>query len=137
MIKTYSELIKIPTYIERYRYLRINSSIGEETFGFRRYVNQYLYKSDFWKDFKFEMVERDNCCDLAMEGHEIVGSILLHHINPITYDDIVLKRSCVFDPENVVCTVLNTHNAIHYGSEVLLTTDPIVRLPNDTCPWRK
>lgn len=135
--KTYSELMKLETFIERYRYLRIGGAIGEETFGFDRYLNQVLYKSDEWKRFRNRIILRDNGCDLACEGYEIVGKILIHHINPITVEDVIRRDPKIFDEENVIATSLNTHNAIHYGDEGLLATEPIVRRPNDTCPWKQ
>lgn len=138
MIKTYSELIKIPTFIERYRYLRIGGRIGERTFGHDRYLNQILYNSDEWKEFKRGIVIRDKGCDLACEGHEVLeGPILVHHINPISVEDILNRDPKVFDPENVISTILNTHNAIHYGDESKLIIAPIERTRNDTCPWRR
>lgn len=136
-IKTYSELITIPTFIERYHYLKLGGRIGEETFGYDRYLNQILYTSIDWKRFRRDMIVRDMGLDLACEGYEIVGKILVHHINPITIDDVLQRRPMIFDPENVVCVSLNTHNAVHYGDESLLITDPIIRTKNDTCPWRK
>lgn len=136
-IKTYSELITIPTFKERYNYLRIGGAVGKETFGYDRYLNQILYKSDEWKSFRQSMVLRDKGNDLACEGFEIYGRILLHHINPITVEDVLERRPCVFDPENVITTTLNTHNAIHYGDESLLITEPITRTKNDTCPWKR
>lgn len=136
MIKTYSELIRIPTFEERYRYLRLYGSVGEETFGFKRWVNQEFYHSDKWLRFRDKIIIRDNGCDLAVKGFEIYGPIIIHHLNPITYDDILNQNPCVFDPDNVVCTKLSTHNAIHYGDETLLPKLPVERTKNDTCPWR-
>lgn len=136
-IKTYSELMTIPTFIDRFRYLKIGGRVGEETFGFDRYLNQTLYRSMEWKRFRRDMILRDNGCDLACDDYEIVGKILLHHINPITIDDVVRRDPKIFDPENVICTTLNTHNAIHYGDESLLMTEPITRTRNDTCPWKR
>lgn len=135
--KTYSELITIPTFIERYRYLKIGGSVGEETFGYDRYLNQILYKTPEWRRFRRDIILRDNGCDLACEGYEIHERIIVHHINPITVEDVLKRHPKIFDPENVVCTWLRTHNAIHYGDESLLFTEPITRAPNDTCPWRR
>jgi hypothetical protein len=135
-IKTYSELITIPTFVERFRYLKLGGVIGEETFGFDRYLNQMLYKSQRWISTRDYVIIRDNGCDLAMEGHDIRGKILVHHMNPITIDDILHERDCVFDPEFLISTMLSTHNAIHYGDESLLVVAPIERRQNDTCPWR-
>ena len=136
-IRTYSELITIPTFEERFEYLKLNGLVGLETFGHDRYLNQILYNSPEWRRFRPEIIVRDNGCDLACEGYEIFGKILIHHINPITAKDILNRNPKVFDPENVITTVHNTHNAIHYGDENLLITAPIERSRNDTCPWRK
>ena len=136
-IRTYSELITIPTFEERFEYLKLNGSVGLETFGYDRYLNQILYNSQEWRRFRPEIIVRDNGCDLACDGYEIFGKILIHHINPITAQDILNRNPKVFDPENVITTVHNTHNAIHYGDENLLITAPIERSRNDTCPWRK
>lgn len=136
-IKTYSELITIPTFLERYRYLKIGGRIGEETFGYDRYLNQTLYRSPEWKRFRRDMILRDNGLDLACDGYEIYEKILVHHIDPITPRDVIRRDPKIFDPENVVCVSLNTHNAIHYGDESLLMLDPIVRTKNDTCPWKR
>lgn len=136
-IKTYSELIMIPTFLERYQYLKIGGRVGEETFGYDRYLNQTLYRSPEWKRFRRDMILRDNGLDLAHDDYEIVGKILVHHIDPITPKDVIRRDPKIFDPENVVCVSLNTHNAIHYGDESLLMLDPIVRTKNDTCPWKR
>lgn len=135
-IKTYSELITIPSFLERYRYLKLGGSIGEETFGFDRYLNQTLYRSPEWKRFRRDIIIRDNGMDLAFDGYEIIGKILVHHINPLTIQDVIRRDPKIFDPENVVCTSMNTHNAIHYGDESLLMIEPVVRTKYDTCPWR-
>lgn len=138
MIRTYSELIKLPTFLDRFRYLQIGGKVGVETFGYDRYLNQMLYRTTEWKRFRNEIIIRDNGCDLACEGYDIVGQkILVHHINPISVEDVLLRDQKVFDPENVISTTLNTHNAIHYGDESLLITEPIERKPNDTCPWKR
>ena len=136
-IRTYSELITIPTFEERFEYLKLNGSVGLETFGHDRYLNQILYNSPEWRRFRPEIIVRDNGCDLACDGSETFAKILIHHINPITAQDILNRNPKVFDPENVITTVHNTHNAIHYGDENLLITAPIERSRNDTCPWRK
>ena len=135
-ITTYSELIEIPSFLERYRYLKLGGFVGEETFGFDRYLNQTLYRSPEWKRFRRDIIIRDNGMDLACEGYEIVGKIMVHHINPITMQDVIRRDPKIFDPENVVCTSMNTHNAIHYGDESLLMIEPVVRTKYDTCPWR-
>lgn len=138
MNKCYSELIQIPTFIERYQYLKLNGNVCEETFGRDRYINQILYHSEEWRQFRPKIIVRDNGCDLACEGYDIPDGvlILIHHINPITVRDIETRDPKVFDPENVVSTILNTHNAIHYGDESLLCQEPITRTPYDTCPWK-
>ena len=135
--KTYSELIQIPSYVERYRYLRIGGKAGEITFGNERYLNQILYKSHEWKVFRRDIIIRDLGCDLGLEGYTIVGVPIVHHINPITVEDIYNRAYCVFDPENTITVARRTHNAIHYGDEELLLIDELVeRKPNDTIPWR-
>lgn len=135
--KSYSELIRLPTFLERYRYLKISGRIGEDTFGYDRYLNQTLYRSAEWKRFRREIIVRDEGRDLGCEGYEIVGNTLVHHINSITIEDVLNRDPKIFDPENVICVSHNTHNAIHYGDENLLITEPVIRKPNDTCPWKK
>lgn len=135
--KSYLELIQIPTFQERYEYLKIGGRIGEETFGFDRHLNQTLYRSSEWKRFRRQIIIRDKGCDLGCEGYELYDKILIHHINPISINDVLNRVSCIFDPNNVICTSLNTHNAIHYGDSELLVTEPIERTKNDTCPWKK
>ena len=136
MIRTYSELITLPTYEERFKYLSLKGEVGKVTFGYDRYLNQYLYNSPEWRRFRRDIIIRDKGCDLACEGYEIHIRALIHHINPITVEDIINRHPSVFDPENVITTIHNTHNAIHYGDESLLITAPIERSRNDTCPWR-
>lgn len=137
IIKSYSELIKIPTYKERFEYLKLDGIVGKDTFGYDRYLNQAFYNSPEWRRFRRDIIIRDNGCDLACEGYEIRGKIILHHINPITQDDLISRRRDVlFDPENIICVTHNTHNAIHYGDASLLLTGPIIRTANDTCPWK-
>ena len=135
-IRCYSELIKIPSFIERFRYLKLEGIVGAETFGYDRYLNQILYRSDDWKLFRRDIILRDKGCDLGCEGYEIYGGIIVHHINPITVEDVLNRNPMIFDPENVISTKLGTHNAIHYGDESLLITEPIERSKYDTCPWR-
>ena len=139
IIKTYSELIQLETFEERYEYLRLGGRVGEETFGFDRYLNQKLYKDQEWLSVRDDIIIRDNGCDLGMPGHEIPEGvrILVHHINPITKQDILDRHPKLFDPENLISTIKNTHDAIHYGDESLLITAPIERSKNDTCPWRR
>ena len=134
--KSYSELITIPTFEERFEYLQLKGSVGKDTFGYDRYLNQMLYRSPEWKKLRNQIIIRDCGCDLACEGYEIYGRILIHHLNPITVDDVLDRSRKVFDPNNLVCITHNTHNAIHYGDASLLVTGPIVRTKNDTCPWR-
>lgn len=136
-IKTYSELIRLPTFEERFQYLKLDGKVGEETFGSRRYLNQEFYHSREWLSFRDSIIIRDDGCDLALEGFNIFGSVLIHHLNPITFEDILNRSHCIFDPENVVCTKKITHDAIHYGDENLLIVSPHERQKNDTCPWRQ
>lgn len=137
-IKTYSELITLPTFEERYRYLRLSGSVGKETFGFDRYLNQLFYqRSQLWKRIRDEVIIRDCGCDLGIEGREIYGRVLVHHMNPIGVDDLLHESDFLLNPEFLICTTHNTHNAIHYGDENLLIRDPIERTKNDTCPWRR
>lgn len=136
-IKTYSELITLPTFRERFRYLKIGGRVGEQTFGWDRKINQYFYqRSDEWKSVRDYVIVRDNGCDLGIEGYDIYSHIIVHHINPITVEDIRMQSAYLLDPEFLICTSLNTHNAIHYGDESLLYTSLIERTKNDTCPWR-
>lgn len=135
-IRTYSELILLPTFEERYEYLRLGGRVGEDTFGFDRYLNQVFYKSPEWLDVRDYVIVRDNGCDLGISGREIRGRILVHHMNPLTKDDILSRSKYLLDPEYLISTVKRTHDAIHYGDEELLVKDPIERTKNDTCPWR-
>ena len=134
-IRTYSELITMPSFEERYRYLKLDGVVGEKTFGFDRYLNQLFYSSKEWKTIRNFVITRDNGCDLGMEGHDIYGKILVHHMNPISKDDILGRSEYLLDPEFLISTIKNTHDAIHYGDESLLITAPIQRSKNDTCPW--
>lgn len=136
-IRTYSELIQLETFEDRFEYLKLGGKVGEETFGSDRYLNQLLYKLPEWRSTRDYVIVRDNGCDLAMPDREIVSdNILVHHMNPITVKDIIERSEYVLNPEYLICTTLNTHNAIHYGDSELLYKDPIVRSKNDTCPWR-
>lgn len=137
MNKTYSELITLPSFKERFLYLKLDGVVGKETFGFKRWLNQEFYHCDEWLRFRDNIIIRDGGCDLGVPGYDIYGPVLIHHLNPITCEDILHRNPCVFDPENVICTRLKTHNAIHYGDESLLALAPIERSRNDTCPWRK
>ena len=136
IVKTYSELIRLEKYMDRYQYLMLNGRVGQETFGYERFLNQSLYKSYEWRSVRDEVIVRDHGCDLGMEGYEIYGSIIVHHMNPITMDDIQNRNEDIFNPEYLVSTSFSTHNAIHYGDEGLLITEPIIRTKNDTCPWK-
>ena len=131
--------MKLPTFKERFEYLRLNGRVGAETFAFRRMFGQRFYQtSKEWKHVRDEIILRDNGCDLGVPGREIYGErIIIHHINPLTLEDIERHSDKLFDPENLITTVHNTHNAIHYGDSSLLILDPIVRTKNDTCPWKK
>lgn len=138
-IRTYSELIKIPTFEERYEYLRLGGRVGAATFGFDRYLNQIFYKSDDWLDSRDEVIIRDCGCDLGIPDREIPPGmrILVHHMNPLTEYDIIHRTKYLLDPEYLITTIDNTHNAIHYGDRSLLMAfAPIERKPFDTCPWR-
>lgn len=138
IIRTYSELMTLPTFEERYRYLRLGGRIGEETFGFNRYLNQKFYRSDKeWLAVRDFVIVRDHGCDLGIEDREIIGhNVIVHHMNPITMEDIINRTKLLLDPEYLISTIDNTHKAIHYGDESLLITAPIERSRNDTCPWR-
>lgn len=135
-IKTYSEMCSFSTFIERFNYLKLNGRVGVETFGFDRYLNQVLYCSQEWKRFRRQVIIRDNGCIFGLDGYDIVGRLIVHHINPITLEQIEQRDPMVFSMENVVCVTHNVHEAIHYGDESLIPTDPIIRKPNDTCPWK-
>lgn len=136
-IRTYSELMSFSTYEERFRYLKLDGEVGKDTFGFDRYLNQIFYKSPEWKSLRDHIIIRDMGCDLAIEGREIYGRILIHHMNPITKEDVLNRSDLLLNPEYLICTSKLTHDAIHYGDEDLLIKDPVVRRPNDTCPWKK
>lgn len=135
-IKTYSELVKIPTFEQRFEYLRLNGRVGEDTFGFDRYLNQIFYRSKEWHSVRDKVIFRDNGCDLGIAGREIYGKILIHHMNPITKDDILQKSKFLLNPEYLITVSKITHDAIHYSDSNILYTNPAVRKKNDTCPWR-
>lgn len=137
IIRSYSELITLPTFEERYEYLRLDGIVGEETFGFDRYLNQAFYKSDAWLSVRDYVIIRDCGCDLGIPDHKIYGQrVLVHHMNPITKEDVLHRSKFLLDPEYLITTIKNTHDAIHYGDEGLLITAPIERRKNDTCPWK-
>jgi len=136
--RCYSELIKLKSFQERLEYLLLHGSVAKETFGYERYLNQLLYHCPEWKSVKRKIILRDNGCDLGCEGYEIYKNAIIHHINPITVEDILQRSQMVFDPENLITTKLDTHNLIHYGSENDIFTKSFVdRSPNDTCLWRR
>lgn len=135
-IKRYSELIQIPTFEERYEYLRLFGQVGNETFGFDRYLNQQFYRSKEWRDLRHHVFVRDGGCDLGIEGRDIFGRYTIHHMNPITIDDISEATEFLLNPEYLITVSYDTHNAIHYGDKNLLVTEPIERKAGDTCPWR-
>lgn len=137
MIRNYSELITLRTFKERFEYLKLDGVVGEETFGFDRYMNQIFYKSNEWASVRREVIIRDNGCDLGVDGYEIHGKILIHHMNPINLSDIIHKTDELLNPDYLITTVLSTHNAIHYGDASLLPALPIERRANDTCPWKR
>ena len=137
IIRTYAQLITFPTFEERFKYLQMNGTVGRETFGWDRYLNQVFYKSPKWKAARDFVIMRDNGCDLGLEGYDIHGKVLVHHLNPITIEDIESENASLFDPNNLICVSHNTHNAIHYGGANLLPKAPITRSKNDTCPWKR
>lgn len=134
--RSYSELLQFKTFEERYQYLRLVGEVGNPTFGYDRYFNQLFYHSSEWRRTRNQIILRDNGCDLSMPDYEIHGRIYIHHINPITKQDVEEFSDNLFDPENLVCVTFDTHNAIHYGDERTLPKIPIERVPGDTCPWR-
>lgn len=138
MIRTYSELIKLPTFDERFEYLKLKGKVGFETFGYDRYLNQNFYKSSLWRSVRNRVINRDMGRDLGVEGYEIYGKIIIHHMNPITVDDIEESSIYLMNPEYLICVSNDTHQAIHYGDRNLLAERSIVkRFPNDTCPWKQ
>ena len=136
-IRTYSELITLPTFEERFRYLQLGGKVGEDTFGHDRYLNQMFYTSDEWRRIRRDVIVRDNGCDLGIQDREIHGLIIIHHMNPITIEDIINRSEFLLNPEYLISTVKNTHDAIHFSDERILITDSIERRPNDTCPWKR
>lgn len=139
IIRTYSELSQLKTFRERFEYLKLSGVIGEETFGHDRYLNQLLYKDREWLAVRDRVIVRDGACDLGVEGHEYVEgeTVIVHHMNPITIEDVLERKPYVFDPEYLVSCRLRTHNAIHYSDSSILTIEPIERFENDTCPWKR
>ena len=135
MIRIYRDLKQLPTFQERFEYLKLNGKVGEETFGFDRYFNQRFYRSKEWKDVRNYVIARDYGCDLAIFDREIFGKVLIHHMNPISLDDIRHSSDYLLNPEYLICVSKQTHDAIHYGDSSLLILEPIVRKPNDTILW--
>lgn len=136
MIRTYSELVRIDNFEDRYRYLKLNGVVGLETFGFDRYLNQRFYKDQRWRHVRDQVIVRDNGCDLGIKDREIFGKVLVHHMNPITISDILNETDFLFNPDYLICTSKSTHDAIHYGDEEDLFPIIVERKPNDTCPWK-
>lgn len=137
-IKTYSELITLQTFEERYDYLQIGGRVGIETFGTSRFLNQDFYRSKQWRQIRDYVISRDNACDLACDGYDINESfdIRIHHINPISIEDIEEMNEFVLDPEFLITTREKTHRAIHYGDKNFKPYQMVRRRPNDTCPWK-
>lgn len=135
-IKNYTELSKLNTFIERFNYLKLNGKVGLDTFGHDRYLNQRFYKTREWKAIRDYVIVRDMGCDLGIDGYEIYDKILVHHMNPISLEDILQNQEHILDPEYLICVSEKTHQAIHYGDEKLLPKDPIIRYKNDTTPWK-
>lgn len=137
MIKKYSDLLKLHSFEERYNYLKLEGTVGRDTFGFDRYLNQAFYKSPEWKHTRDLVIMRDNGCDLGLDGFEIYGKIYIHHMNPITPDMVADRSEDILNPEYLICVSHKTHNAIHYGELEHLAIKPVERFPNDTCPWKR
>lgn len=133
--KTYIDLCKLKTFEDRFKYLKLDGNVGIETFGYKRYLNQVFYRSNEWKSIRNQIIARDDGCDLGIPGRYIYGKVLIHHLNPITYSDIVNRSDKLFDPNNLICVSKQTHDAIHYGDKNILALDPITRTKNDMCPW--
>ncbi len=138
MMRTYSELCRIHSFDERFRYLELRGAVGRETFGYDRYFNQQFYNSYEWRHIRDEVIIRDCGCDLGVKGYDIVGRIIIHHMNPVRLEDIQDNIEVLLDPEYLICVSHETHNALHYGSKEYLRGKNLVeRMPNDTCPWRR
>ena len=136
-MRTYRELVELPTFEERFRYLALHGTVGWDTFGSARYLNQQFYKSQEWKRIRDQVILRDSGCDLGVDGYTIYGRILIHHLNPLTPRDFENRTDLLWNPEYLICTSRQTHNAIHYGDEDQLPALPKERASNDTCPWRR
>jgi len=137
VVRTYSELILLPTLEERFEYLKLDGKVGEELFGYARYLNQVFYHGERWKDAKSEVILRDGGYDLGVRGWKIIGNIYVHHMNPVTLEQLKADDPCLYDPENLISCSFKTHQAITYGSKALIPQPLIIRRPNDTCPWKK
>ncbi len=136
IIRTYEELISFSTFEDRLEYLQLDGFVGAETFGYERYLNQVFYKSREWRTIREKIILRDNGCDLGVDGYEIYGRILIHHMNPITAEDIRNRSDLLLDPNYLICVSHNTHNAITYGNKNCILKPVIERKKFDTCPWR-
>lgn len=136
IIRSYSELVKLATFKERFEYLQLGGSVGKDTFGYDRYLNQLFYRSQKWKSIRDKVIIRDNGCDLGVDGYDIHSNVLIHHMNPITMEDINRESDFLLNPEFLITTTHRTHNAIHYGDISILPMTPTERIKNDTCPWR-
>lgn len=136
LLKSYRNLILLPTILDRFEYLRIKAIVGDPTFGFDRFINQDFYQSREWRQVRMKVIARDEGCDLGVPEYPIGGKVIIHHINPITAEDIENASDLLFDMDNLICVSESTHNAIHFGDETLLPAEPIIRMPGDTCPWR-
>lgn len=136
-IRTYSELMKLQTFEERYEYLKLDGRVGEDTFGFDRYLNQRFYKTREWRSIRDYVIIRDGACDLGIEDMPVYDRIIIHHMNPITKQDILNKTDYLLNPEYLICVSKRTHDAIHYGTNEVYTGEIIERTKNDTCPWRR
>ena len=134
-VRTYIELRQLETFDERYFYLRLRGTLGEETFGFDRWINQRFYKSQEWKLVRNHILIRDNGCDLGVQGYEIHANPMVHHMNPVNVDDILHAEEWLLDPNFLITTSITTHNAIHYGDESLLPRGPVERKAGDTKLW--
>lgn len=136
-MRTYSELVKLPTFLERFKYLQLNGKVGEETFGYDRYLNQVFYHSPEWRRIRKQILMRDNGGDMGLEDYPIHGYIYVHHMNPISLKDIDDRKEDILNPEYLICVSKNTHDAIHYSNEdILIKREPVIRRANDTCPWK-
>lgn len=137
-IRTYSDILLLDTFEARYEYLKLDGKVGKDTFGIDRWLNQTFYKTDEWKKIRYDVINRDFGCDLAMRDYEIAGRIYVHHMNPITKEDVINRSRYLLDPEFLICTRKRTHDMIHFGNDGDSVYEPvIIRTPNDTCPWRR